>query len=176
MREHLLGRPNKETLRTVPASIVVGETTLSGELFERQLSLGHSCYAKPGPESAGYFMFTGLRQVNPDGNSGQYYWFVISEDDEVDKEDHWLRSASQSEKLQYAIEKTSKLEPRFTEVIRLTSPSGMMVHPLILRDAEIHDLPVGRTTLLGDAVHPMTPCMCSIDYDLISHASANIIR
>ncbi|KAI1771041.1 putative monooxygenase [Hypoxylon cercidicola] len=157
VREHVLQRPNSETLKAFPAAMVVGETTLSGKLFENQLALGHSCYVKSGPKSSGYFFFCGLSQVNPDGNSGRYYWYVVNEDHDVDKEDHWLRSASQAEKLEYAVKTASTLEPKFTEIIRSTPVSGMRTHSLLVRDAMIHDLPVGRITLLGDAVHPMTP-------------------
>ena len=39
VREHVLQRPNSETLRQVPATIIIGETSFSGEDFERQLSL-----------------------------------------------------------------------------------------------------------------------------------------
>lgn len=168
VREHVLQRPNSETLSTFPAAIVVGETTLSGKLFENQLALGHSCYAKSGPDSSGYFFFCGLNQVNADGNSGRYYWFVVTEDHDVDKEDHWLRSASQVEKLEHAIRTTSTLEPKFSEVIRSTPVSGMRTDPLLIRDAMIHDLPVSRITLLGDAMHPMTPCTSHFMYNCVS--------
>ncbi|KAI1103393.1 putative monooxygenase [Jackrogersella minutella] len=157
VREHVLQRPNKDTLKVVPAAMIIGETTLSGKLFEHQLSLGHSCYVKNNPDCLDFFIFVGLRQVIEDGTSGQYYWFVIYNDADVDNEDHWLRSASQSEKLEYALKVTSTLDPEFTEVIRATPVSGMRTQPLILRDAELGSLPVSRITLLGDAVHPMTP-------------------
>ncbi|KAI1759682.1 putative monooxygenase [Hypoxylon sp. FL1150] len=157
VREHVLKRPNSEILQTFPAAMAVGEVTLSGRLFENQLALGHSCYVKSGPPSSGYFLFCGLREVSTDGKSGSYYWYVVNEDFDVENEDHWLRSASQAEKLEHAIKITSSLEPKFTEIIRSTPASGMRNHSLIVRDAIIHDLPVSRVTLLGDAMHPMTP-------------------
>ncbi|KAI1139397.1 putative monooxygenase [Hypoxylon sp. FL0543] len=157
VREHVLRRPNEDTLRTVPAAIIIGETTFAGEEFERQLSLGHSCYVVSSPGTPGYFLFVGLRQANADGNSGAYYWLLVIEDEIFGREDHWSRSASQAEKLEYAIQLTSALEPEFTEVIKTTPASGIRTQPLILRDAEIDSLPAGRITLLGDAVHPMTP-------------------
>ncbi|KAI1407932.1 putative monooxygenase [Hypoxylon sp. FL1857] len=157
VREHILQRPNKETLRAVPAAIISGETNFSGGEFERQLSLAHSCYVVSSPGTPGYFLFVGLRQVTPDGNSGEYYWHLFIDDGVIEKEDHWLRSASQAEKLDYAMKLTSALEPKFTEVIRATPPSGVLAQPLNIRDGEIEDLPVGRITLLGDAIHPMTP-------------------
>ncbi|KAI0886985.1 putative monooxygenase [Annulohypoxylon maeteangense] len=156
VREHVLRRPNKETLNTIPATMIIGETTLSGERFERQLSLGHSCYAKSAVD-ASYFLFVGLSQTSQNGTNGQYYWFVVRKDDEAGKEDHWLRSASQLEKLEHALKLTSPLDPRFTEIIRETPESGILKHSQVLRDIEIDELPTGRITLLGDAAHTMTP-------------------
>ncbi|KAI1385955.1 putative monooxygenase [Hypoxylon trugodes] len=157
VREYVLQRPNKTILQTVPAAMITGETVVSGAAFERQLSLGHSSWTVSGPEDSGYYLFVGLRQVSPDGKSGEYYWFIVVRDENVDKEDHWLRVASQSEKLRRAFEICQTLDPKYSEIIRLTPPSGMWTSPLIVRDVELRDLPVGRVTLLGDAVHPMTP-------------------
>ncbi|KAL7619403.1 hypothetical protein AAE478_009942 [Parahypoxylon ruwenzoriense] len=157
VREHVLKRPNKELLSTVPAVVIVGETTMSGDAFERQLSLGHSCYVMNDPEANKYFLFVGLSQVDTNGNSGRYYWFFVTEDSGIEKEDFWVHSASQSEKLEYALRLSSTLDLKFTEVLRSTPASGIRDHPLIIRDAEIDSLPVSRVTLLGDAVHPMTP-------------------
>ncbi|KAI2466939.1 putative monooxygenase [Annulohypoxylon bovei var. microspora] len=156
VREHILQRSNKELLKIVPATVVIGETTMSGECFERQLSLGHSCFVKSGQDS-GYFLFVGLAQANQDGSSGQYYWFTIEKDEDAGREDHRLRSGSQAEKLEHALKLTSALEPKFTEVVRATPASGIWNHSLIFRDIEIEDLPAGRITLLGDAAHSMTP-------------------
>ncbi|XDG05489.1 hypothetical protein ABKA04_005104 [Annulohypoxylon sp. FPYF3050] len=156
VREHLLQRPNKDTLKTVPATMIIGETTLSGEYFERQLSLGHSCYVKSAVDTS-YFVFVGLSEVSPDGTSGQYYWYVTQKDENAGKDDHWLRSASQTEKLEHALKSTSPLDPKFTEVIRETPASGILQHHMIYRDIEIDELPAGRITLLGDAAHAMSP-------------------
>ncbi|KAI0379437.1 putative monooxygenase [Hypomontagnella monticulosa] len=157
VREHVLGRPNDETLKTVPVRIIVGETTLSGEAFERQLGLGHSGYVQNDWQAGKYFMFVGLKHTNPDGISGQYYWFIAAEDHDLDNKDHWIHSMSQSDMLEYAIKQTGGMEPKFTEVIAATPASGMRAGAFILRDAELSDLPVSRITLLGDAVHPMAP-------------------
>ncbi|KAI0179664.1 putative monooxygenase [Hypoxylon sp. FL1284] len=157
VREHVLQRPNSETLKPFPVRIVTGELTLSGKLFENQLSLGHSCWVKRGPEGSGFFLFCGLNQANPDGNSGSYYWFVATQDLDVEKTMNWNLSTPQVEKLKHAIKTTSMLESKFTEIIKLTPASGIHPHSTIIRDALIEDLPVSRITLLGDAIHPMTP-------------------
>ncbi|KAI0893022.1 putative monooxygenase [Annulohypoxylon nitens] len=156
IREYLLQRPNKDTLKTVPATMIIGETILSGECFERQLSLGHSCYVKSAVDTS-YFLFVGLSEVSPDGTSGQYYWYVTQKDENAGKDDHWLRSASQTEKLEHALKSTSPLDPKFTEIIRETPTSGILQHHMIFRDIEIDELPTGRITLLGDAAHAMSP-------------------
>lgn len=137
--------------------MIIGETTLSGECFERQLSLGHSCYVKSAVDTS-YFIFVGLSEVSSDGTSGQYYWYVTQKDENAGKDDHWLRSASQTEKLEHALKSTSPLDPKFTEVIRETPASGILQHHMIYRDIEIDELPAGRITLLGDAAHAMSPC------------------
>ncbi|KAI2631412.1 putative monooxygenase [Hypomontagnella submonticulosa] len=157
VREHVLGRPNEETLKTIPVRIIVGETTMSGEAFERQLSMGHSGWVKSDWEGGKYFMFVGLKHTNPDANSGQYYWFVAAEDHDLDNKDHWIHSASQSDLLEHVTKQISASEPKFKEVVEATPVSGMRPGGFILRDAELSDLPVSRTTLLGDAVHPMAP-------------------
>ncbi|KAI1643699.1 putative monooxygenase [Daldinia loculata] len=157
VREHLLGVPNKELLRPIPNCMISGETTLSGEAFERQLSIAHSCYVAGGPASSNYFLFVGLNRVSPDGKSGRYYWFTADKDPSIANEDHWSKSASQAELYDHVVNLTSTLEPRFSEVIRSTSVSEVKAKPFIIRDAEIEHLPVGRITLLGDAAHPMSP-------------------
>ncbi|KAI1086378.1 putative monooxygenase [Rostrohypoxylon terebratum] len=156
VREHLLQRPNKDMLKTAPVTMIIGETTVSGECFERQLSLGHSCYIKSAVDSSN-FLFVGLSEVSPDGTSGQYYWYATQKDENAGKNDHWLYSALQTEKLEHALKSTSPLDPKFTEIIRETPASGILEYPMILRDIEIDELPMGRVTLLGDAAHAMTP-------------------
>ncbi|KAF3059581.1 FAD-dependent urate hydroxylase [Daldinia childiae] len=157
VREHLLGVPNKELLQPIPNCMICGETTLSGEAFERQLSLAHSCYVAVGPASTNYFLFVGLNRVSSDGKSGRYYWFIAEKDPSIANENHWTKSASQAELYDHVIKLTSGLEPRFSEVIESTSVSEVKPKPFIIRDAEIEHLPVGRITLLGDAAHPMSP-------------------
>ncbi|KAI0849365.1 putative monooxygenase [Daldinia vernicosa] len=156
VREHLLGVSNKELLRPVPSCFIGGETTLSGEAFERQLSISHSCYIAVGPHPSKCFEFVGLNRVSPDGKSGQYYWFVTENDPSIADEDHWTKSASQAELYDHVTKLTSNFDPRFSEVVRLTPVSGVRPKPLMIRDAEIEHLPVGRITLLGDAAHPMS--------------------
>ncbi|KAI1114017.1 FAD/NAD(P)-binding domain-containing protein [Nemania sp. NC0429] len=155
VREHLLGRPNVEVLNSIPLSCVWGETTLSAEAFERQLSLGHSAYAHASRES-GLFVWVGLNKTNHD-LSGDYYWCVGWDDQDVNNPDHWLKHASKEAKLDHVVKITQSLEPKFKEIFPLTPVHGILPGQAIYRDAEIPSLQTGRIILIGDAAHPMTP-------------------
>ncbi|KAL8924839.1 MAG: hypothetical protein Q9172_002504 [Xanthocarpia lactea] len=156
VRTHLLQRPSEELLKLVPLSAVVGEVTLSGEEFKRQLALGHSAYIFASP-NLGFFNFGGLHYVLPDGVSGRHYWMYMEPDPEVAKPDHWLQTASQQEKLDYVVKKVSAMPPKFQEIFRLTPASGIKKEPHVWRDLELTSLPSGRVILVGDAAHAMTP-------------------
>ncbi|OTB17665.1 hypothetical protein K445DRAFT_309857 [Daldinia sp. EC12] len=157
VREYLLDVPNTKTLRTIPSCMIVGETTVTGEAFERQLSIAHSAYVAAGAALGDYFVFVGLNQVSADGKSGRYYWFVMEKDLSIVNDNHWSKSASQAGLYSHAVDLISTLEPRFTEIIRSTSADETRPKPWRIHDAEIESLPVGRVTLLGDAAHPMGP-------------------
>ncbi|CAO1600141.1 hypothetical protein XANCAGTX0491_003844 [Xanthoria calcicola] len=156
VRTHLLQRPSEELLKLVPLSAVVGEVTLSGEEFKRQLALGHSAYIFASP-NLGFFNFGGLHYVLPDGVSGRHYWMYMEPDPEVAKPDHWLQTASQQEKLDYVVKKVSAMPPKFQEIFKLTPASGIKKEPHVWRDLELTSLPTGRVILVGDAAHAMTP-------------------
>ncbi|KAI1469163.1 FAD/NAD(P)-binding domain-containing protein [Daldinia caldariorum] len=157
VRESLLGVPNTQTLQAIPSCIVVGETTVTGEVFERQLSIAHSSYVVIGTTPREYSVFVGLNHVSADGKSGRYYWFTQEKDPMIANEDHWSKSASREELYNYVMNLTSNLDPRFSEVIRSTTLDELKPQPMVFRDAQIENLPVGRITLLGDAAHPMSP-------------------
>ncbi|KAI0096084.1 FAD/NAD(P)-binding domain-containing protein [Nemania sp. FL0031] len=153
-RQHLLGRPNEEILNSIQLSCIWGETKLSGEAFERQLSLGHSAYIYV-PEKSGYFIWVGLNNVNSD-LSGNYYWCFAWEDD-VSRPDHWLKDSSATMKHDYVLKNIQWLEPKFREIYQLTQADGILPGMAVYRDADISSLPAGRIILIGDAAHPMTP-------------------
>ncbi|KAI1367080.1 FAD/NAD(P)-binding domain-containing protein [Xylaria arbuscula] len=156
VREHMLGRPNSETLNPIKAACVWGETRLSGAEMERQLSLGHSAYGIAA-KKYNFFMFVGLNKVNQD-LSGDFYWYICWDDDTSDRPDHWLQSASKSAKLEHVLKMTESLEPRFREILLLTPTEGIVSEMPVFRDAVIPSLPsTGRVVAVGDAAHPMTP-------------------
>lgn len=149
-----LGLP--DSLSPLPLATIVGETTLAGADFERQLELANSCYV------AGYrsdcSLFVGLNSVSADGKSGRYYWSVSYRDESARQRPNWIAAASREDLYSIARRKLDKLNPRFLEVLDKTDPSGIVLPPLKLQDIELLSLPVSRVTLLGDAAHCMTPC------------------
>ncbi|KAI0023336.1 putative monooxygenase [Xylariomycetidae sp. FL0641] len=153
VREYLIPQT---VLNYVPRAVITGQTVLTGAAMERQLSLAHSCYIAMA-EPTGDTLFAGLNQVNDDQNSGDYYWSVSWQDHDVGKPDHWLKTASKSEKLARARLTADDLDPKLAEIIHLTPEEGIPDAQIVYRDADISELPVGRVTLLGDAAHPMTP-------------------
>lgn len=137
-------------------ALIVGEVTLHGSDFERQLELANSCYIS-GYHSDGA-LFVGLNSVTDDGKSGNYYWTMVYTDEAAAKRPHWTATAEKGELYKLARSKMEHMDPRFLEVVDKTDPSGMGVPAFTLQDVEIGELPVSRVTLLGDAAHSMTPC------------------
>lgn len=129
---------------------------MSGEAFKRQLDLGHSMYIYVSPD-LGFWNFSGLHHALPDGVSGRYYWMMMQPDAHVAEPTHWLRTATQQEKLDYVLNGVSKLPPKFREIFELTPVSGIKKEQHIWRDLELDSLPAGRVILMGDAAHAMTP-------------------
>ncbi|KAJ5150355.1 Monooxygenase FAD-binding [Penicillium canariense] len=156
VRTHLLQRPSSDLLQVVPLSAIVGELTLSGEAFERQLALGHSAYNLINPE-LGFIGFVGLHYVLPDGKSARFYWMFMQPDAEVNDSQHWLQTSTQQEKLSHVLQTTAGLPPKLREIFELTTAEGIRKEPHIWRDLELDSLPSSRVVLLGDAAHAMTP-------------------
>ena len=153
VREYLF--PNQKLLQTVPAGLLIGQTTLNKEQYRRQLSLGHSVYVALGP---GFRLFCGLNSITPDAAFANYYWMVAWHDPVAAQEPYWTATASKQESYEAALEKTKSLDPKFTEIIRLTKVEQMMTPPIVMRDMAPERIPEGRrVTLIGDAAHPMTP-------------------
>lgn len=158
VREHLLQRRNNELLRIIPTGSIYGEVTLSGAAFENQLSLGHSAAVVKVDDICRLFVM--IDEVSPDGNTGKYFWGLMWADEESPNPDHWLRTASQSRKLEYVLDKIAALESKFTNTVRMTPVSSIKITPWDHRDAEITEIPVSKVTIIGDAAHPMAPCKC----------------
>lgn len=125
VREHLL--PGRNVLKAVPIAAIVGQVTLSGEAFKRQLELGHSGFNLMTPE-LGFVTFNGLHHVLPDGLSGRFFWFFMQPDTTVDHASHWLNTTSQEAMLDRVIKSVARLEPKFREVFELTSSTDVKPH------------------------------------------------
>jgi hypothetical protein len=156
VREQVMKVKKSDVLKPIPLAIILGETVLSGEALERQLQLGYSAWLT---FYTNVRLFSGVRNMRPDGKSADIYWLIFYDDDKVAEPDHWLKTATPAEKYDYALNNLSELDPKFQEVLKLTGAEGVKDFPLIFWDALIEELPTSRVTLLGDAVHPMTPCM-----------------
>lgn len=160
VRTHLLKKSGSELLKTVPIAAIVGEVTLEGGAFQRQLELGHSAYIYQSPE-LGFMNFCGLHHTMPNGISGRHYWMFMQQDMEVAQPDHWLQTATQQEKLNHVLKAAAKMPSRFRELFELTPAAGIKREPHLWKvlemDVELGTLPAERVILLGDAVHPMTP-------------------
>lgn len=156
VRESLLQTPNSNSLNTVPLSAIVGEVTLSGDAFKRQLSLGHSAYNLINPE-LGFIAFVGLHHTLEDGASGRFYWMFMQPDGDITKPGHWLRTASQQEKLDYILKAVAPLAPELREIFKLTPTEGVKQDLHVWQDLELESLPAGRIILVGDSAHAMTP-------------------
>lgn len=153
----MLQRPSSDLLQVVPLTAIVGELTLCGNAFKRQLALGHSAYNLINPE-LGFIGFVGLHYALPDGQSGRFFWMFMQPDPEdVSHPQHWLHTASQQEKLDHVLKTTAKLPPKFREVFELTPVHGVREESHVWRDLELESLPAARVVLLGDAAHAMTP-------------------
>lgn len=156
VRQNLLHRSQNELLQLVPLANIVGQLTLSGDAFRRQLALGHSSYSVVRPE-LGFITFVGLHDVSADGRSGRYYWMMMRPDPTVGEPDHWLQKASKRAKLDHVLQAAEKLSPALREIFDLTPVEGIREEKHIWRDLELSSLPAGRVVLLGDAAHAMTP-------------------
>lgn len=153
----MLQRPSSDLLQVVPLTAIVGELTLSGKAFRRQLALGHSAYNLINPE-LGFIGFVGLHHTLPDGASGHFFWIFMQPDpDDVSHPQHWLQMTSQREKLDHVLKTVAKLPPKFREIFELTPADGVRKEPHVWRDLELDSLPAGRVVLVGDAAHAMTP-------------------
>ncbi|KAJ5495545.1 hypothetical protein N7539_000661 [Penicillium diatomitis] len=78
-------------------------------------------------------------------------------DPEVGQSDHWLRTATQEEKLRHVLKTTDSLSPRLREIFELTSVTDVKEDLHYFRDLELDSLPSGRVVLVGDAAHAMSP-------------------
>ncbi|KAJ9481870.1 hypothetical protein VN97_g11584 [Penicillium thymicola] len=150
-----LQQPSKDLLRVVSLATVVGELTLSGEAFKRQLSLGHSGYMCIRPD-LGLIAFVGLHYTLPDGLFGRYYCNYMQTSD-ISDPNHSLHTASPQEKRDRVLKAIGGMPAELREIYEQTPVEGIRPESHVWRDIELDSLPVGRVILVGDAAHAMTP-------------------
>jgi len=156
VRAHITKKSDEELLKVIPLAAIVGEVELSGDAFKRQLELGHSAYVYNSP-ALGFWNFSALHHVLPDGVSGKYYWMWMQGDPKVAEPDHWLQTASQQEKLDHVVKEVAQMPAKIRELFESTPAEGIKKQSHIWRDLELESLPAGRVVLVGDAAHAMTP-------------------
>ncbi|KAF1829264.1 FAD/NAD(P)-binding domain-containing protein [Decorospora gaudefroyi] len=156
VRQQLLQKSHDELLKVIPLAAIVGQLTISGEAFKRQLELSHGSYSLIDAQR-GYLTFCSLHDVAPDGKSARYYWIMSRNDATIADPDHWLKKATQQEKLDYVREIIKSRDPKFREIFDLTPVEGIREETHVWCDLELSSLPAGRVILMGDAAHVMTP-------------------
>ncbi|OTB03785.1 hypothetical protein M426DRAFT_12287 [Hypoxylon sp. CI-4A] len=159
VREHVLGTPNKEVLRNTPISSITGEVKLSGELFARQLEIAHSMAIIPVTTGDAWNnLFIGLTKVDPDSQSGSFFW-VISWHDPVAQQTGRVSANAlpREERLELAKKMTAHMDPKFRRILEETPADGIRDLGWVPTDCHLDAIPLGRATLLGDAVHLMMP-------------------
>lgn len=153
VRTQLLAQ-NPAKLSSSRIGMIVGDVDLNKEQVEHELDLGPSLYLARGKK---YRIFNALKTVSEDKQSAHGYWmFSWADQDGANHETFWTTRATQKELLNFVLENTKEFDPKLTQLMRLTKPEGIYNPTLHVQDWVPTDLPVGRVTLIGDAVHPMT--------------------
>jgi prepilin-type processing-associated H-X9-DG protein len=136
-------------LPVLPIGLIVGETTIHGDLFSRTRALGNSFFVVSGES---FRLMVGLRNSTPDCSSGEYYWLFYWQDTAVSEYgvDCWPMNASQSERLQFVKDrlKDGNIHPALAEVIEQQTSEGIHT-PFVLRDRVPTICPDGPVTLWG---------------------------
>lgn len=64
-------------------------------------------------------------------------------------------TATQAELHEFVMGRLDGVHSSFAEIFHATSVEGILHPPIKMRDMTPIELPRGRVTLLGDAIHPM---------------------
>lgn len=138
----------------ISMGVAVGELTATPEQYKRWMQLATSFF----PVLAdGRRIVIALKEMAADLSSAQYYWLFNWDDENAVNEDYWTRTATKQELHCFVMDNLDGLPRSITEIIQATAVEGMVHPPLQLKQMVPPQIPQGRITLLGDAVHPMTP-------------------
>jgi 2-polyprenyl-6-methoxyphenol hydroxylase-like FAD-dependent oxidoreductase len=135
--------------------LIAGEVTLSRDQYLRQFALARSMWMATAKD---FRFFLGLKQLAPDLSTAEYYWLVSWADEAASKPGFWMETASPEEQLAFTKEKVKDIHEDLREILNYQVPERML-KPFVIRDLVPEVPPSGPVTLLGDAAHPMSPCM-----------------
>lgn len=153
VRSQLLGPKH----RPVTSSLVpiVGECELPRHLYEPMHTLGSAAIISSSP---GVRYLIGLRSIQPDRSSANYYYALCFYSDNPKVDSAWAQTASKEELYQRALEITKDMPPLLKNIIEYTGVENILTPPLrFLEFAPPEQIPAGRVTLLGDSAHSMIP-------------------
>jgi 2-polyprenyl-6-methoxyphenol hydroxylase-like FAD-dependent oxidoreductase len=153
VRKHVFD--GKDELNTVPLTQVVGNVVLDRDQLENQFKIATSAYVV---REHNYRFFVGVRHVSDDASHAELYWLWAQLNADAAHGALWPLSASKQEQYDFVMSCARDLDPKFKEILLLSKPEDIHTPALVLRDMVVDDMPSSRVTLLGDAIHPMTPC------------------
>lgn len=98
-----------------------------------------------------------VMQFHPSNDTVTLCWFLAYKTPEWEKEQTWARSASGEELKARAMERTAHWPEFLKRVVRETKPEGIHRPPIRLLETVLpgDELPRGKVTLVGDAMHSM---------------------
>ncbi|KAI0599996.1 hypothetical protein F4775DRAFT_599524 [Biscogniauxia sp. FL1348] len=161
VREHVLGKSNKDILEYMPISSITAESiVLTGAAFERQLEVAHS-FAFVNIDSNSIIVqgiVHSLPETADKQPGGEFHWILLWRDPITQHSGRSLVDALPADqRLSIARSMTQALPEPLKHILGHTRPEHIRPTGWTVRDAVIDALPVSRATLLGDAAHPTSP-------------------
>ena len=157
VRNQLLGEQSKSELsKWFP---LFAEGKVPKNVYTMIQTLGNAALAYSGPRLN---FFAGIRAIEPDGTAAECYWSVYWTTDDPAAEAAWSEKASKQELFDRAQEHLTELPSPLKALVDTLGQQAMTVPPVRYWEwAPPENLPVGRITLLGDALHTMVPFQSS---------------
>ena len=155
----------------------------SPEAYQHHMRYGPSLYTTDGH---GLRVFIGLRKLAEDLSSATLVWllFWVEQSDEkgaiADGQTanlprlEALHVATKAEQLAHVKHATKDLHPDFKQIFEDTKEEDML-GSLVVYDRVPVPCPEGPVTLIGDAMHVMTPCR-SLDLTMFSKLSIHFLK